>query len=83
MITQHSVFFSTVYVQSQNKKYIKAFNNSMLSLYIYIYIHIYICKENIGSFFTVCVQRFMYVLENTSAIFLENKTYYFAIKNEK
>lgn len=37
MITPHSVFSSAVYVQSQNKKYIKAFNNSMLSLYIYIY----------------------------------------------
>lgn len=40
-------------------------------------------QKNIGSFFTVCVQRFMYLSENTSAIFLENKTYYFAIKNEK
>lgn len=79
MITSHSVFSSAVYVQSQNKKYIKAFDNSMLSLYIYIYI----CKENIGSFFTVCIQRFMYLSENISAIFLENKTYYFAIKNEK
>lgn len=77
MITPHSVFSSAVYIQSQNKKYIKAFNNSMLSLYIYI------CKENIGSFFTVCIQRFMYLSENISAIFLENKTYYFAIKNEK
>ena len=37
VIILHSVFSSAVYVQSQKKKYIKAFNNSMLSFYTYIY----------------------------------------------
>lgn len=42
-------------------------------------------KENTGTIFKACAQRFMYVLEYTPVffIFLENKIHYFVIKNEK
>lgn len=73
MINPHFVFSRAVCRQRQNKKYIKAFNKSMLSFNIY--------KGNIGTFFEECAQRFMYVLEYVPVffIFLENKTHYFVI----
>lgn len=60
MINPHFVFSSAVYIQRQNKKSIKAFNDSMLSFNIR--------RENIGTFFKECVRRFMYVLEYTTVL---------------